>query len=279
MFWLQRDVASTGTNPFGYVFGDGTFRGFAAGAAGQGITFRGSAIGNVDSGFTVTGTPGLWQHLAVVVDNAAGQARWYDNGVASATVTNFTAGTFAYTGTGGFAVGAQGTSGLSPAATNYSMDDFRFYSRALTAAQIQSELTSENPTTCVYDAGCTDSNGYSPRLTANGAPRVGNLAFTLLATGMEPGRPAAIFVGAFTSLGGILPLPLAGTGIFGAGCALSVTPDVALNFFSGGGNITLPSPVPNDPTLAGGHAYSQLITIGSGPLSAVSAPLDGNVQF
>lgn len=40
MFWMQRDVASTSTNPFGYAFGDVSFRAFAAGAAGQGITFR-----------------------------------------------------------------------------------------------------------------------------------------------------------------------------------------------------------------------------------------------
>jgi hypothetical protein len=219
-----------------------------------------------------------WQHWCVVVDDQNGTAQWYLNGVVDGAQTNFTPNTFDLRATQ-LSVGSFAGNPANNFTRFFDMDDFRLYSRALTQGQIQIELASENPTTSSYDAGCTDSNGFAPRLAANGAPRIGNLGFALLASGLEPGRPVALYFGISTSLGGLLPLDLFGTGNFGAGCVLSVTPDVALSFASGGGNVTLPSPIPIAPTLAGRHAYLQLIQLSSGPLSAMSAPLDGNVQF
>lgn len=277
MFWMRRDPASTSTNPFGYAFGDVSFRAFAAGGAGQGITFRGTSIGNVDSGFTVTGTPGVWQHVTLVVDDTAGQARWYDNGAPSATVVNFAAGTFSYSGTRFMAVSAQGDSGLSPFGQHYDMDDFRYYSRALTAVEIIAAMGGENPTTSTYDVGCAGNGGYIPDIGSNGAPQLGNFGFALLLSNAEPVRPGAVVLGFSTHGGGAYPIDL--SFLLGPGCALGVSPDVSVTIGTDVlGMATLPLPILPAPAFAGGHVYAQFLVIGS-VMGSATASLDMNIEF
>ncbi|MBL8899175.1 MAG: PKD domain-containing protein [Planctomycetes bacterium] len=219
-----------------------------------------------------------WQHYCVVVNDTTGTAQWYLNGVANGTQTSFAAGTFNLVG-GQFLVGSYSTSRTNNITRFFDMDDFRLYSRALTPAQIVSEIATENPTTANMEAGCVDSNSFAPTLTANGAPQIGNLGFALVASGLEPARPAAVYIGLSAYLGGFLPLDLSGSGIFNTGCNLLVSPDIILNFPSGSGTVVLPAPIPIDPTLQGGHTYNQVILLGSGPLSAVSNAVDTQMQF
>ncbi|MBK9386209.1 MAG: PKD domain-containing protein [Planctomycetes bacterium] len=221
---------------------------------------------------------GTWRHWCVVVDDQNGTAQWYLNGVADGVQTSFTPNTFNLQAAPLF-VGSYSTLRTSNFTRYFDMDDFRIYSRALTPAEIQTEIAAENPTSAGMDAGCTDSNNFSPALTTNGAPQIGNLGFALVASGLEPGRPAAIYVGLSASLGGILPLDLTGTGIFNTGCNLLVSPDIILNFATGAGTVVLPAPIPLDPTLQGGHTYNQVILLSSGALSSVSNAIDTQMQF
>ncbi|MBK9385681.1 MAG: PKD domain-containing protein [Planctomycetes bacterium] len=280
MWWARRDPSSIVASPFGYFFGDDSFRCFFASA---GISFGGGTGTTLSATYTANWQghlqQGVWHHYAVVIDDAVGFNTIYQDGVPHAG-RNYAPGTYTYNGTTGFAVGAFSVaSGGGPASEHYDLDDFRMYSRALTQAEIQTALLHENPTGALMDPGCTDSNSFTPSLTAVGAPQIGNLAFGLLASGLEPGRPTAVYIGLSASLGGFLPFDLSGTGVFGPGCRLLVSPDIILNFGSGGGSVFLPAPVPLDPTLEGGHIYNQLLSLGSGPLSAVSNAIDTQMQF
>jgi len=273
MFWMRRNPASTATNPFGYAFGDVTFRAFAAGAAGQGITFRGSAIGNVDSGFTVTGTPGVWQHVALVIDDAAGQAYWCDNGTPSATVINFPMGTFTYTqaGTRMMAVGAQGDSGLSTFGLHYDMDDFRFYDRALLPVEIMAAMATENASAGNYASGCAGPSGV-PTIAGVGLPQLGNTSFAVALGNAEANQLAALVVGVAPVAFGTFDL----SPWLGAGCTLH-TDWITANFhLTVNGMATQPLGIPNNPLFAGYHLYSQWLVAGT--LGAASPALDINLQ-
>jgi PKD repeat protein len=221
---------------------------------------------------------GTWRNWCIVVDDAAGTAQWYLDGVADGVQTSFTPNTFNLQAAPLF-VGSYSTLRTSNFTRYFDMDDFRIYSRALTPAQIQTEIAAENPTTANMEAGCVDSNSFAPSLSANGAPQIGNLGFALVASGLEPARPAAVYIGLGAYLGGFLPLDLSGTGIFNGGCNLLVSPDIILNFPTGAGTVVLPAPIPIDPTLQGGHTYNQVILLSSGPLSAVSNAVDTQMQF
>lgn len=272
-FWMRKNAAAVAT-PFGYAFGNGTFRSFVGGAAGTGITFRGSAIGNVDSGFTVNGTPGVWQHVAVVIDNSTGIARWWNNGVPSATSVSFAPGTFAYTSTTILAVGAISTGGTSTLATGYDMDDFRMYGRALTGAELLGMAISEQPAASTFGTGCAGPGGIPTIGGSGGVPRVGNGSFTVDINNTEVGRVAAILIGVLAVDGGNRPLDV--SFLFGAGCQAETLPDLAAFVVGVGPNNPFPLPIPNTPALAGGHVYCQGLVFGSS--GAVTPALDINIQ-
>ncbi len=272
-FWLRRDPASTTTNPFGYTFGDGTFRSFVAGAAGQGITFRGSAIGNVDSGFPVINTPGVWQHLTLVVDDAAGTAQWFDNGTPSATVVNFTPNTFAYSSANTLKVGAYGSaSPSSPVTTHFDFDDFRLYSRALLPAEVLiNALSSEHASAGAAGSSCAGPGG-TPVISGVGVPAVGNLSFALSLGNAENGRLAASVVGFTPVAAGLFDL----SPWLGAGCEMQ-TDVVAFNFvIVTNGGWTQPLGIPQDNSFAGLHLYAQWLVHGT--QGAATQLLDINIQ-
>ncbi|MBK9386953.1 MAG: PKD domain-containing protein [Planctomycetes bacterium] len=277
MFW-SRWGGTTGT---AYPFGVSVTTPSSARCWKSSTTLQLLSWGQVPTTSTATQPStlaGTWQHWCVVVDDANGTAQWYLNGVADGAQTSFTANTFNLQAAPLF-VGSYSTARTSNFTRFFDMDDFRIYSRALTPAQILSEIAAENPTTANMEAGCTDSNAFTPNLVAVGAPQIGNLGFGLQVSGLQPGTPAAVYIGLSAYLGGFLPLDLAGTGIFNTGCNLLVAPDIILNFPSGSGSVFLPAPIPIDPTLQGGHTYNQVISLGTGPLSAVSNAVDTQMQF
>ncbi len=270
-FWLRRDPASTSTNPFGYAFGNGTFRSFVAGAAGQGITFRGSAIGNVDSGFTVTGTPGVWQHICLVVDDAAGTATWFSDGVAGNSVT-FPANSFAYTSTAPLAVGAISSTGGSSIGTHYDLDDFRFYLRALQPAEVLVEsLSAERAAAGAFGSSCAGPGG-TPEVQGVGVPSLGNGTFALQLANAESGRLAACAIGFTPATFGTLSL----APWLGAGCELQ-TDAASLTFHvTGATGATQAFPIPNGAAFAGLHVYAQWLVLGT--QGAATRLLDVNLR-
>ncbi|MBM4060584.1 MAG: PKD domain-containing protein [Planctomycetes bacterium] len=270
-FWLMRDLASTGTNPFGYVFGNSTFRSFCAGAAGQGITFRGTAL-TVDSVFPVINTPGVWQHLTLVVDDNAGQALWYDNGVPSTNVVTFAPNTFSYVSTVNLAVGAYNISGTSPIGTHYHLDDFRFYTRALSPAEILiNALSVEQASAGVSGLSCPGTLGTPVIGSTGGAPTQGNAAFAVTLSNAEDLRLAAIAFGFTPAAFGTFDL----SPWLGAGCVLQ-NDAVGLNFLITSGNAaTQPFPIPAA-GFAGLHIYGQWAVLGT--VGAATRMIDINIQ-
>lgn len=133
--------------------------------------------------------------MTLVIDNAAGQARWWDNGNPTGTLVNFTPNSFTYSSATRFmAVGAQGDSGLSTFSNNYAMDDFRFYDRALIQGEILAAMQGENPSAGVYGAGCPGPGGM-PAIAGNGLPQLGNTSFAITLAGAEDLRLTAIVLG------------------------------------------------------------------------------------
>jgi PKD repeat protein len=272
-FWLRRNPASTTTNPFGYAFGNGTFRSFVAGAAGQGITFRGSAIGNVDSGFTVINTPGVWQCLTLVVDDAAGTAQWFDNGVPG-NLVSFTPNTFAYTSAAILQVGAISTTAGSSITTHYDMDDFRFYTRALSAPEILGLLAAEQAAATNFGAGCAGASGVPTIVGSGGQPKIGNGAFQVDIGNVEVGQITALLVGTLAVEGGARPLDI--SFLFGPGCLAETLPDLGAFVAGVGPTSSFPLPIGNIPALVGGHVYAQALVFAND--GAVSPALDINIQ-
>lgn len=272
MWWQRREASSVGTNPFGYAFGDGTFRSFIAGAAGTGVTFRGSNLGNVDLPGNVIGNYN-WQHVALVIDDVNGRWTWYWNGAPASTAA-FTPNSFNYSGTGNFSVGANNAT--SPFDAHWEMDDFRMYNSALSFGDVIASMAGETASTGAYDSGCAGLSG-TPVLRASQRPMVPNPTFSVDLSNAEPGRPAVLLIGTQTSLGGVLPIDL--STVIGAGCKLTVLPQISIPFPTGAGNVNLPLPLPADPsiTMAGGiHGYLQVIVLGS--TGAASNSLDVNLQ-
>jgi PKD repeat protein len=271
-FWLQRDLASTGTNPFGYVCGNGTFRVFTAGAAVAGITFRGSAIGNVDSVFPIINTPGVWQHLTLVVDDAAGQALWYSDGVPSSNVVTFAPNTFSYTSSIPFAVGAMTVSGTSPLGLHYSLDDFRLYGRALIPAEVQIlALRAEEASAGVSGLFCNGPGGTPEIGFTGGTPVQGNAGFAVTLTNAENSSLAAIVFGFTPSAFGTFDL----SPWIGPGCVLQ-TDAIGVNFHVTAGNAATQGFAIPASGFSGLHVYGQWVVLGS--VGAATRMIDVNIR-
>ncbi|MAG56354.1 MAG: hypothetical protein CMJ83_08700 [Planctomycetes bacterium] len=133
-FWL--DLSGTAAvNPFGYLCGDagaGLWRVFTNGAAGLGNTIlRGPLTQAIITG----GAPDSGNaHCAWVYDSSVPEIRGYLNGVLNVTVAQ--AAAVDITGGTGFAVGGYSGSTSSGLPAGGVMDEFRFYSRALTETEI-----------------------------------------------------------------------------------------------------------------------------------------------
>jgi PKD repeat protein len=269
-FWMMRDPASTVSSPFGYPFGNGTFRCFTGSA---GIFFSGSSIGSVTSSFSVHNTPGVWQHLALVVDDAAGQALWYSDGVPSTNPITFAPNTFTYTSATNLAVGANGTTGTSPSGAHFHLDDFRFYTRALMPAELLLlALLPENASAGATGASCPGTLGTLQIGAAGGSPTLGNGAFTVTLGNAENNRLAAIAIGMTPASFGTLSL----APWLGAGCTLQTDP-AALNFYITSGNgAQQPFPIPAGSGFAGLHLYAQWLVLGT--QGATSPMLDINLR-
>ncbi|MHC4512237.1 MAG: LamG-like jellyroll fold domain-containing protein [Planctomycetota bacterium] len=282
MFWLRNN--STSTNPFGYCFGRstgaGSFRCFIAGAAGNGIRLAAAApIGNFDSGGDlVTNKNGVWQHICLVIDDAAGKAFWYADGLQLNT-KSFTPNSFGVSGTG-FTVGgytATGSTTISGGAGAYDWDDFRFYSKALTPAQVAAAaLFGENASASTYGTACASTSATAPKIAANGLPTQGNFTFRVNVTGCEANALGAMIV-SFQAASPGLPLDISAQTV--AGCKLEVLPTL---FYaattSATGTYSLGLPVHIDPVnLPGFHAYCQFGYVGK-TKTGITQGLDINVQ-
>lgn len=269
-FWLKRDPASTVASPFGYVFGNGTFRAFTGSA---GIFFSGSPIGSVNSSFQVHNTPGVWQHLALVVDDNAGIARWYNNGVPDTASVSFTPNTFSYTSATNLAVGAMNVAGGSPNGANFHLDDFRFYTRALSAPEVQLiSLLPEDASAGASGLSCPGTLGTPAIGSLGGRPQAGNASFAVTLGNAENNRLAAIAFGFTPAAWGTFDL----SPWLGAGCVLQ-NDAAALNFLITSGNAAVqPFAIPPGTGFAGLHVYAQWAVLGT--VGAATRMLDIHIE-
>ncbi|MEE9125887.1 MAG: LamG-like jellyroll fold domain-containing protein, partial [Planctomycetota bacterium] len=280
MFWLRGN--STLANAFGYCFGRstgaGSMRCFIAGAAGSGIRYAGSPLGNFDSGGDlVTGKSKVWQHICLVVDDTAGKAFWYADGLQLNT-RSFTPGLHNLSGTGFTAGGwtATGSTAMSGGPGMYDWDDFRFYSKALTPAQVAAAAAfGENASASTYGTACASTGVTAPKISANSLPLQGNFAFGVNVTGAEANAPGAILV-SFQAGSPGLPLDINAQTV--AGCKLEVLPMLIIPAItSATGTYFLPLPVPTGPALRGFHVYCQF-GYKRGTKTGITNGLDINVQ-
>jgi PKD repeat protein len=279
VMWWQRMQTAPATT-LAYNFGGQTtaMRCFTGGVAGTGLWYRGTAIGDIKTIGSVQAAPGVWQHVALSIDDLTGTADWYIDGLLDST-TPFTPGTHVMSNTA-FKVGYH-TSLTSGMGRYYDVDDFRMYGRALSAAEIQIAILNETPSTSMFGAGCAGPSGAAPTVgSSGGAPQVGNSNYTINVSGMEPGRPAVLALGGLAVAGGALPADV--SFLLGAGCQLEIAQDVAAILGNATGTASLPLAIPNNSLLSGSHLYGQVIVVGSGfslPFAgALSPAIDINIQ-
>ncbi|MBI5852459.1 MAG: PKD domain-containing protein [Planctomycetes bacterium] len=272
-FWARRDPASTIASPFGYFFSDGTSRCFMGSA---GILFvPGGTAGTGSTTWNFTGhlVQGVWNHYAIVIDDAAGTVSCWENGIPHATLRTFTPNTYSYPGTtNNLRVGAV-PAGTSRATLHYDMDDFRIYGRALNNVEILGALQHERPASSTFGLGCAGPGGVPVIATSGGVPQLGNGAFQIDVSNTEVGAPCAVTIGIFAIQGG-LPLDL--SFLLGPGCVAENLPDLAAFVVGLGPSGSLPLGLPLDPNLAGAHLYAQAIVFGT--QGAASKGLAINLQ-
>ncbi len=272
MWWQRQTGLRSGT---AYACGSSSGAGPRMYMQSSGIlTYRGSSIGNCDS----TSTPnsganlGVWLHVAMVVDDAAGTATWHFNGIAdppraftanshSAALTNFHIG-----------YGSSATTGVSSYPPWFDMDDFRIYGRALSAGEIQAAIIlAETPSAGRFGGSCPGPGG-TPSIGTTGVPVLGTPGFGITLAGAEDNRLCAMVLGLTPRAFGTFDL----SGLLGPGCRLEVDWYLALFYFTVGGSALHTMPIPNNQVLRGQHLYAQWLVAGS--TGAATQALDLNIR-
>jgi hypothetical protein len=207
-----------------------------------------------------------WVHVAFVVDTTAMTATYYINGVPEApdpltALPNIVGSTFY--------IGRQTTAN---APSVYDIDEFRFLTRAATAAEVQVWATQNGAGASAFGAGCGGT------LTAqNGPPTIGNLTFGMQGTSSAPSSVGVLALGLSRTQWGALPLPLdlgLALGAPLAGCQLECSPDVTLTVITDpAGAFQQPFPLLPDPALDGFALYAQTLLLGGPTGLATTNPL------
>ncbi|MBS1495231.1 MAG: T9SS type A sorting domain-containing protein [Bacteroidetes bacterium] len=266
-FWLS-GVPNSGTQ---YLFGNDittSFRCFTNGAAGAGnITLRGNNFTNVDVAGVLPGS----NSIAFVYDATVPEVRVYVNGVfrnaVSQSALNITASV-------PFKVGAYGTSNSLP--VGGIIDEFRFYNRAVGAAEIAATWNTELPVSSpVSNPTKVCDYGLIPPYSAGviGGAASASLGDTLYVAGgsVNAGtvtNPAAGTVvtryainSGVWSTGTPLPTPKVGGDLVKCGNAL---------YYIGGGNLTLTGAADN-------LCYKYTPAAGWTSITNIPTPVTGNV--
>lgn len=181
MFSDRRGLTTTTIQ---YAFGNstaGSFRAFVGGVAGAtGFLLRGTGIPdtNIPNGGSITENV----HVVWCYDAAALELRGYLNGVLA--VTTVPTAPLNINGTGNFSVLGYGSSGsYAPGSV---IDDFRFYRRCISEAEIQHWYAHGDRTigTSYCDPAVANSTGNPAVLTASGSTIVELNGFSLHASGL-----------------------------------------------------------------------------------------------
>jgi hypothetical protein len=233
----------------------------SGGPAGPGLQLTGWGGPDLNASFGVplcsmTG----WNHFAIVVDPAAGNATWFRNG---APVSTTPIATPASLGTGSLLVG---TDHVTWCGGLYHIDEFVMLGRAATPTEIATMATASAALVATIE------HPSAATLAASSLPQVGNAGFAL-----EVDGPAnALFVlaaGSSYALLGMAPLPLdLGTALpAAAGQMLLVAPQVTAAGVLPKGEAAVPLPIPAQAPLLGFNLFAQAITLGANGVAASNA--------
>jgi hypothetical protein len=202
-----------------------------------------------------------WTHVAFVVDTVAMTGTYYINGVPE--VPRVLTALPNIQGTS-FMVGRQ----LPASAPSiYDIDEFRFETRAVTAAEISLWATTNPAGESRFGQGCDASMAG-----VAGLPQVGNLFYGLEATTSVPNSVGFITLGFSRTSANSIPLPVdLGTFVSGmSGCAWECSSEVTqLVVLGPTGAGQLAFPILPDPGYVGIELYSQGLFIG-GPRGLMS---------
>lgn len=244
-------------NSLAYYFfsGEGSFRLFTSGAAGNGLQCRG--WGGANLGLTTdirTPAATRWVHVALSVDGVNKTATWYVDGVQQSRST-IAAAANVPARTVGYRVGAHTRLTTT---TWWDIDEFRFLTRPITEV----EAKTWSAAAIDYGKGC----GATLGAVANQDPKLGNARF-----GMElqakAGSPALLSVGfSATKLLGAIPMPLDLGPIFPTlnGCMWESSMDLlGTGLVPASGKLVFPFPIPNLPALVQLPLYSQALVLPS----------------
>lgn len=177
-------------------------------------------------------TPGVWVHVAIVVDLQRNLFElWLDgNPEGSAPLPTGFSSRFDM-----FDFGA-GPLGHDPATRDFDLDEFHYVPRALTRAEILRTAAHEDASVAVIGGGCFE-HGANEGLLVEGTPRAGELLRVRVETGSALGPKILVAGLSATGLAG-LPLPFDLT----PGCPLRVSTDVVIPLTSSELEFRLPSP-------------------------------------
>jgi hypothetical protein len=222
---------------------------FTGGAAGDTLVYSVAALGDFSALVDVR-TSAQWTHVALVIDDQRGFARWYIDGVQT-NVMGFLPGAHLAMNTG-FHI-AWHTDPMTAYSAFFALDDFVMDLRAYSAAEIAVLMMGEQASHSTFDAGCPGSVGV-PVIGGSTSPILGS-TFVVTLSQMPANSLCALFFGLFTDTS---PIPL-DLGFLGAtGCLLSVSPDLSFLSFSGpSGSTSFAFSIPNAPLLLHSHFYFQ----------------------
>ncbi|HEX6812651.1 MAG TPA: LamG-like jellyroll fold domain-containing protein [Planctomycetota bacterium] len=231
------------------------------GTAGAGLQLHGWGGPDLNGNFgiPVCSMPG-WNHFAIVVDPAAGQATWYHNGV-PATTTPISNGVVFTTGQ--LYVGADYVNWCG---SLYDIDEFVMMGRAAPAAEVA--FMAQAPLATVVPIG-TPANVV---VAANQLPTVGNQSFAFQVTG--PADTLFVFMmGLGYANAGAVALPFdLGTILPGAsGQMLRVSPDASAAGVLLNGQASVPLAIPDLTQLLGFQVFGQAIGLSATGFTASNA--------
>ncbi len=255
--FFMKQTGTPGTALSYFLSNWGSFRLFTNGVAGTGLWLRnwGTGVTPVDIQLTTNVQAlanGQWLHVALTVDTTAGQAIWYLDGVAQTPIA--ITGTPGVTSTNEFRVGGH-TSNIR----YYDMDEFRFLTRAATAAEVLAWSRQAAGADSAFGSGCGATMQGS-----GGEPVLGNAGYGHSGTGAASSS-GTLTLGFSSTMLGSIPLPINLGLLFPTlpGCNLYGSADVTLPFaVNAGGTFGIGFPIPNNASLVGATLYNQGVILG-----------------
>ncbi len=128
-----------------------------------------------------------------------------------------------------------------------------------------------------FGAGCGGTAGTPTLQPAPRAlPWIGE-EFRLRLGQLPAAQPGVLWLGASNRQWGPLSLPLAMQRFGFSGCALLVSPDVGVPWFSGAGSVNLALPIPSVASLAGAELHVQAMVVDPSGIGGLGASAGGTV--